>query len=175
MGHLSADAVLTVVGQYEGLRVYPIAVFLSEALGAPVIESLRLCVIWTSRSIPDSLEKGFGSLYFAFLPWRSLAGLLGLALFRLVSPLMFPWRVRLWPHCLEQRSCSPFRLFPSPYPCLFFSRAAVSVSGFVCLLCCNMSSQSARTLSLSPLVPRCLEPAWQIVGAPSMCPMKVSR
>lgn len=81
MGHLSADAILTVVGQYEGLRVYPIAVFLSEALGAPVIESLRLCVMWISRSIPDSLEKGFDSLYFAFLPWRSLAGLLGLALF----------------------------------------------------------------------------------------------
>lgn len=36
MGHLSVDAVLTVMGQYEGLHVYPLAVFLSEALGAPV-------------------------------------------------------------------------------------------------------------------------------------------
>ena len=71
------------MGQYQGLHVYPIAAFLSEALGAPVAESLRLCVIWIPGSVLDPLEKGFSSLYFAFLPWKSLAGLLGLALFTL--------------------------------------------------------------------------------------------
>ena len=71
------------MGQYQGLHVYPIAAFLSEALGAPVAESLRLRVIWIPGSVLDPLEKGFSSLYFAFLPWKSLAGLLGLALFPL--------------------------------------------------------------------------------------------
>lgn len=88
---------------YKGLRVYPIAVFLSEALGAPVIESLRLCEMWTRRTIPDPLEKHFGPLYFAFLHGKALVGFWALLPhFHLVSSLLsLPWKVVSDYSCLK--------------------------------------------------------------------------
>ena len=128
--------------------VFTHVAFLCEALGVPVAESLRLCVMWIPGSVPDPLEKGFSSLYFAFLPWKSLAGLLGLALF---------------PSCLSSDVASlessslttlsktavlfpPFRLFPSPFPCF-----ASLQSNCLCIWC-----------HLSPLLqrefPECMDP-----------------
>lgn len=125
-------------------------------------------ILWRRASVLFILLSSHGKVLLGF--WVLLY-------FHRVSPLMsLPWRVRRWPHFLKRQSCFPHSgCFQAPFHALLLSRATVSVSGVTCLLCYNVSSQSAWTLSLPPFVPCCLEPAWQIVGALWMRCMKVSR
>ena len=126
---------------------------------------------------PRSSGEGLQFSLFCFPPMEKSCWAFGSCFISIVSPLMsLPWRVRRWPHYLKRQSCFPHSgCFQASFHALLLSGATVSVSGFICLLCYNVSSQSAWTLSLPPLVPRCLEPAWQIVGALWVHCMKVSR